>query len=193
MIITADQLREIVPTIKQQDIDKYLPFLQTELPVYHIDTAQRIGGFIAQVAHESAAFAAVREFASGQEYEGRKDLGNTTLGDGVKFKGRGLIQVTGRGNYNWCSEDLFKDNRLLINPALLEQPQFAVESACWYWTKVKPLNAVCDHPEDWQHVWDHNGKTYTKIMWLSLLINGGENSLEERTAYYERARKVLNF
>lgn len=193
MILTEDQLKAIVPAIHQDDVDKYLPWLQTELPVYHIDTPQRIGGFLAQIALESDNFRAVKEYASGQEYEGRRDLGNTTPGDGVKFKGRGLIQITGKGNYSWCSEGLFKDNRLLINPGMLEQPQFAVESACWYWTTAKPLNAICDHPEDWVHIWDHNGKTYTKIMWMTLLVNGGENGLAERTANYERARKSLNF
>lgn len=193
MTLTAEQLKAIVPQIKQADIDKYMPFLQTELPVYHIDTPARIGGFIAQVAHESAYFSAAREFASGKEYEGRKDLGNTTPGDGERFKGRGLIQVTGRGNYGWCSQSLFKDNRLLISPPLLEQPQFAVESACWYWTTVKPLNAVADHPEDWSHIWDHSGKTYSKIEWMTLLVNGGQNGLAERVAFYNRARQVLGF
>lgn len=193
MIITEDQLKAIVPAIQQPDADKYLPFLQSVLPAYHIDTPARIGGFLAQVALESANFSAVREFASGQEYEGRKDLGNTQSGDGVKFKGRGLIQITGRSNYASCSEGMFKDNRLLINPALLEQPQFAVESACWYWTIAKPLNAVCDHPEDWTTVWAHNGKTYTKIMWETLLVNGGQNGIVERTANYARARAVLGF
>ncbi len=193
MTITQDQLKAIVPAIKDADMAKYLPWLQTELPVYRIDTPQRIGGFIAQVAHESASFSAVREFASGKEYEGRKGLGNTQIGDGEKFKGRGLIQITGRGNYAWCSEDLFKDNRLLINPALLEQPQFAVESACWFWTTAKPLNAICDHPEDWVHIWDHDGRTYSKVEWMTLLVNGGQNGLTERVSFYQRARQVLNF
>src|ERR1700761_9555820 len=126
MVLTAEQLKAIVPAIHPDDLAKYIPLLQTELVAAHIDTPQRVGGFIAQVALESANFSAVKEFASGKEYEGRKDLGNTQVGDGEKFKGRGLIQITGRGNYNWCSQDVFKDNRLLQNPAMLEQPQFAV-------------------------------------------------------------------
>jgi putative chitinase len=146
-----------------------------------------------QVAHESANFAAVREFASGNLYEGRKDLGNIHPGDGAKFKGRGLIQITGRGNYRWCSKDLLGNNSLEDNPELLTTPMLAVQSACWYWTVVKPMNAVCDHPEDWTHVWDHNGKTYTKIQWMTLLINGGQNGIAERTANYDRAKKVLGF
>lgn len=193
MIITASELKEIIPAISEKALNTYISLLNTFMSKHHIDTPQRIGGFIAQVAHESANFAAVREYASGKEYEGRKDLGNVNPGDGEKFKGRGLIQITGRGNYKWCSESLFLDNRLLINPALLEQPDLAVESACWYWTVAKPMNAICDYPEDWTHVWGKNEKTYTKIGWMTLLVNGGQNGLPERMANYERARKVLNF
>lgn len=193
MTITADQLKAILPAITQANVDLYLPFLQQLLPHYHIDTAQRIGGFLAQVGEESINLSHVKELASGAEYEGRLQLGNTQVGDGVRFKGRGLIQITGRGNYAWCGKDLFGDNRLLVNPDLLMRPEFAVQSACWYWTTAKPLNAVCDHPEDWQTIWHQNGQTYTKIMWMTLLINGGENGLDVRTANYERARKVLNF
>lgn len=193
MTLTSDQLKAILPAITQANLDLYLPFLQQLLPEYHIDTPQRLGGFLAQVGEESINLSAVKEGDSGARYENSARLGNVEPGDGPRFKGRGLIQVTGRGNYKWCSESLFKDNRLLINPALLEKPQFAVESACWYWTVVKPLNAICDHPEDWSTVWKENDKTYTKIMWMTLLINGGENGLDVRTANYERARKVLNF
>lgn len=193
MILTADQLKAIVPAIKQGAIDTYLPHLNTFLPKYEINTPQRIGGFLAQTAEESINFSAVRELASGKEYEGRADLGNTSEGDGVKYKGRGLIQVTGKGNYKWCSRDLFGDDRLLTNPELLTTPQYAVQSACWFWKVAKPLNAICDHPEDWEHTWDHNGKTYTKIMWMTLIVNGGQNGIDVRTANYARARQVLNF
>lgn len=193
MIITAEQLLGVLPAIKQGAIDAYLPHLNNFLPVYEINTPQRVGGFIAQVGHESANFSAVREYASGQAYEGRKDLGNDQPGDGVMYKGRGLIQITGKGNYKWCSRDLFKDDRLITTPDLLTTPQYAVQSACWFWKTAKPMNGVSDHPEDWTRVWEHNGKTYTKIQWMTLLINGGQNGIDERTANYNRARTVLNF
>ncbi|HET6255879.1 MAG TPA: glycoside hydrolase family 19 protein [Puia sp.] len=193
--MTIDQsiLQAIVPGITPGNLALYLPFLQQLLPHYHIDTPQRIGGFLAQVAEESINFSHVKELATGAEYEGRSDLGNIHPGDGVKYKGRGLIQITGRGNYQWCSKDIFADDRLLVNPDLLLQPEYAIQSACWFWTTAKPLNAVCDHPEDWTTVWHHNGKTYTKIQWMTLLVNGGQNGIDVRTANYERARKVLNF
>lgn len=193
MTLTADQLKAIVPVIKQAAIDAYLPHLNMFMLKYDIVSPQRIGAFIAQTAEESINFSAVRELASGQAYEARKNLGNTEPGDGVKFKGRGLIQITGKGNYKWCSSDLFGDDRLIDTPELLTSPQYAVQSACWFWEVAKGLNAVADHPEDWTHLWDHNDKTYTKIQWITLLINGGQNGIDVRTANYNRAREVLSF
>lgn len=201
-MITAEQLKAIVPAIHDADLQKYLPWLQAEMNAYQINTPQRIGGFIAQCAHESINFSKVLEDITDAEAERNygpasregKNLANKTPGDGAKFKGRGLIQITGHGNYAWCSEDMFKDNRLMINPGLLEQPQFAVESACWFFSKAKPLNGVCDHPEDWTHLWSENGKTYTKFEWMTLLVNGtAMDGLAHREEFYQRARQVLSF
>lgn len=191
MNLTADILKGILPHITAANIDKWLPLLQEILPAYDINTPQRLGGYLAQVGEESESFAAVIEDDSGEEYNGRKDLGNTQPGDGPRFKGRGPIQITGRNNYEWCSKDLFNDDRLVKDPTLLEDPATGVKASCWFWTVVKPLNKVCDHPEDWTTVF--KGKTYTKIMWLTLLINGGENGLPVREANYARARQILNF
>ena len=192
MTITADQLKAILPHIKDSDLQTYLPLLQQLLPAWHIDTAQRVGGFLAQTGEESISFSATRELGTGHEYEGRKDLGNSQPGDGPKFKGRGLIQITGRNNYEWCSKDVYGDeNKLLENPELLEEPEAAVNSACWFWTVVKPLNKICDYSENWTTVFKK--KTYTKIAWLTLLVNGGENGLDVRTANYQRARKALGY
>ena len=91
--------------------------------------------FIAQIGHESGQLKYSEEIASGKAYEGRKDLGNTQQGDGVKFKGRGLIQITGRFNYIQLSKDLGED--FIKNPELLSTPKYAVQSACWFWNKNK--------------------------------------------------------
>lgn len=189
MILTADQLPQLVPLIKPAAVDTFLPHLVTYMPQFDISTVQRIGGFIAQVAWESANFTAVIEKASGSLYEGSERLGNIYPGDGPKFKGRGLIQITGRNNYTSCSKALFQDLRLLDNPDILATPQYAVMSACWYWQGWK-LNEVCDEPEEWTHPGEHH---YTKIQWMTVEINGGLNGIAGRVANYQRARQVLNF
>ena len=130
MKITPEQLKAIVPHISKDALATYVPLLNDIFPKWEINTPQRIQMFIAQVAHESGSFKYTRELASGNAYEGRKDLGNIFPGDGKKFKGKGLIQVTGRNNYQECSLALFGDNKLLLNPDILATPQYAVESPC---------------------------------------------------------------
>lgn len=196
MILTKDQLVELVPACPLQQVAIYAPILAQYLPVYKIDTPARIGAFIAQTAFESSNFMATTEYASGHEYEGRKDLGNVNPGDGVKFKGRGLIQVTGRNNYHNCSKVLYGDERLLDTPELLAQPDGAVRSACWYWTKPllkdgESIMDFCDKPENYSHVWDNH--SWTKVQWITILVNGGLNGIAQRTANYQRAQHILGF
>lgn len=110
---------------------------------YEVNNPKRIAAFLAQTIVESAAFTATREFDSGSAYEGRVDLGNVFKGDGKKFKGRGYLQITGRNNYAACSKALFGDDTLLNNPDLLATPQYAMQSALWYW-KDRGLNVLAD-------------------------------------------------
>lgn len=110
---------------------------------YEVNNYKRIAAFFSQTIHESASFTATREFASGSAYEGRKDLGNVFKGDGVKFKGRGYIQITGRNNYAAVSKHIFGDDTLLRNPDLLSTPQYALQSALWFW-KDRGLNELAD-------------------------------------------------
>lgn len=189
MILTADQLAKLVPLIKPSAVSTFLPHLQRLMPQYGIDTAPRIGGFIAQTAEESINFSYVLERDSGKKYEMRADLGNNVMGDGVKFRGRGIIQITGKTMYQAVSLELFNDERLLLTPELLTAPQYAVQSACWFWKK-KGLNLVADEPEDYVKAGPHQ---YSKLQWMTVLINGGLNGIVERTANYQRARQVLNF
>lgn len=174
--MTIDQLQYIMPQASKGIIETYLPHLNIFMPKYGIDNTKRQAAFIAQLAHESGQFRYVRELASGKAYEGRKDLGNVHIGDGVKYKGRGLIQITGRSNYNLCSIALTgKSETLLDNPELLTAPCYAVESACWFWA-VKLLNEYADKD---------NFESITKR------INGGLAGYQDRIKYWEAAKKIL--
>jgi putative chitinase len=143
-----------------------------------INTRLRIAAFLAQIGHESGSLVYSKELGGPSyfaKYDGRKDLGNTQPGDGAKFCGRGLIQVTGRANYGRASQALFGDDRLLKTPELLEQPEWAAKSAVWYWS-TRNLNALAD------------ADRFTDI---TKAINGGTNGLEDRKARYKYALTVL--
>lgn len=155
-------------------VEPYVGFLNKYCSRYEIDTPIRLAAFLAQIGHESGRFCYTEEIASGAAYEGRKDLGNVCAGDGVRYKGRGLIQLTGRSNYAALSKDLGVD--FVGNPALLAEPEYAVWSACWFWHKRK-LNDLAD-----------NGffRDITKR------INGGYRGLEDREKLYEKCKRMLN-
>lgn len=140
--LTAKDLLKIMPYARTR-IDTFLVPLANAMLEFDINTPARQASFLAQVGHESGQLRYVRELADGKAYEGRKDLGNTVAGDGPKFKGRGLIQITGRANYKACSLALFGDERLLDRPELLEQTVNACRSAGWFW-KTRGLNELAD-------------------------------------------------
>ena len=148
--------------------------LNAAMSEYSIDwTPVREAAFLAQIAHESGSFNYVRELASGEAYEGRADLGNMAEGDGVRFKGRRLIQITGRSNYIACGDALGVD--LVDEPSLLERPDLAARSAAWWWD-AHGCNGIADSGD---------------FRALTKRINGGYNGLAERLAYYERAKEAL--
>ncbi|MGX9697009.1 glycoside hydrolase family 19 protein [Janthinobacterium lividum] len=151
----------------------FLAPLNAAMAEFSIDTPQRRASFLAQVGHESGQLRYVRELASGAAYEGRADLGNVIAGDGVRFKGRGLLQVTGRANYAACGVALDLD--LLAAPQLLEQTTAACRSAGWFW-QSRGLNRLADAGDQER---------------VTRRINGGVNGLAERLALYAAARKVL--
>ena len=108
---------------------------------YAIDTPRRIAHFLAQIAYESDGFCATEEYADGRAYEGRRDLGNVEPGDGARFKGRGLIQLTGRMNYAITGKALGLD--LVRNPLSVNDPAIYLLVACAFWTRLK-INAPSD-------------------------------------------------
>lgn len=144
---------------------------------YNITTTLRLAHFLSQCAHESGNFKWVVEFASGKAYEGRKDLGNTEPGDGVKFKGRGYIQLTGRANYTnfsaFCGEDC------VTNPDLVAT-KYPMMSAGYFFNKVK-LWPICD-----------KGSDVATITAVTRKVNGGTNGLDDRIQYFNKFYKLLN-
>jgi len=177
--MTRDQLLAIMPHAKKR-IDVFLPHLAAAMAEYEINTPARQAAFLAQIGHESGQLLYVRELASGQAYdvgELAMRLGNTPEDDddGERYKGRGLIQVTGRDNYLSCSMALFGDDRLLHFPELLEDARNACRSAAWFW-RSHGLNELADAG---------NFRRITK------LINGGYTHYEQRLALHEKAREVL--
>ncbi len=176
MPITEQQLLQTLPSVGHQ-AGVFVSALNTAMNRYGIVGTPRVAAFIAQVGHESGQFRWVREIwgptVQQAAYEGRADLGNTAKGDGSKYRGRGLLQITGRGNYAACGEALGLD--LVNQPNLLELPQHAAMSAAWFWS-TRGLNTLADQGE------------FVKI---TRRVNGGTNGLADRQALYEKALKVL--
>ncbi|MFJ4064790.1 glycoside hydrolase family 19 protein [Pseudomonas sp. NPDC089996] len=181
-MLTESQLLQILPNARPV-ADVFLAALNVALPRWEIDKPKRLAAFIAQVGHESGEFRYLTELGS-EHYLARYDTGRLALSlgntpqadnDGQLYCGRGLIQITGRSNYEACSRALFGDERLLAQPRLLEQPRWACESAAWFWHS-RGLNALADRGE-FNRITRH--------------INGGLNGLEERLKLWARAREVL--
>lgn len=170
--MTLDQLRKVMPYSAGR-LDAFAQPLNDAMAEFGITTNRRQAAFIAQVAHESGELRFTREIASGKDYEGRADLGNTQPGDGPTFKGRGLIQITGRTNYEACGEAL--NLPLIANPSLLEVPAGASRSAAWFW-KSHGLNELADTD---------------KFFSITKRVNGGYTHGDERLGYYLVARKEL--
>jgi putative chitinase len=142
--------------------------VETELEKCHL---------LAQLGHESDGFRTAQEYASGAKYEGRKDLGNTQPGDGKRFKGRGLIQITGRTNYTAYSSWKYGDDRCVRDPSMLEEPQEAVDASLWYWKIFRPAcsrKALLDDVEG-----------------VTRAINGGLNGLVDRKARLAHAKELF--
>ena len=173
-MITLADLQAICPRTKAAKLSLYVEPLNATMEEFEISAnVARETHFLAQVAHESGGFNYVRELASGEAYEGRSDLGNNEIGDGVRFKGRGLIQITGRSNYADCGTALGAD--LVANPELLEQPDLAARSAGWFWNS-RHLNEYADKGD---------ARAITKR------INGGLNGYQDRLTYLQLAQERL--
>jgi putative chitinase len=166
-------LRAIAPRGKRWIIAGLADAMPRAIEIAALDTPRRLAHFLAQLAHESDGFATTVEYASGAAYEGRRDLGNTQPGDGKRFKGRGLIQLTGRANYQKFGK--------IIGVNLISDPDFAAKfpwaalTAAVYW-RDRALNADADADD---------------IRGVTKKINGGYNGLAQRAAYLKAAKRAL--
>jgi len=181
---------------------KWFEPLQETFEKYQINTPKRQACFIGQCMHESGGFKFLRENLNysakalmntwpsrfpdadtaekferqpekiaNKVYSGR--MGNTEDGDGAKYIGRGLIQLTGKDNYMAFGEAIGED--LVSNPQLVEQPRYAALSAGWFWNK-RGLNALADAMD---------------VTTMTVRINGGRIGIDDRIAKINKALDIL--
>lgn len=203
MIITVEQLIKLDAT--KEDAEKYCQYLNKYMEKYEINTIERVRHCVAQICVESGCFRTKKEdlFYSAKRltevwpkrfptiesatpyaknpvalaekvYGGR--MGNNNPGEGGKYLGRGLKQLTGKENYTNFSRDTGID--AVNNPELLEQPEYACLSACWFWNSKK-LNKIADK----------GGEEVVKE--ITLIVNGGLTAYNERLKYYKKAVGVF--
>jgi putative chitinase len=204
-VITRDQLAQLIPG--NPYVDQWCEALNEILPESGINTPQRVAAFIAQCAHESGGFRALKEnlnyrpetlrklfskyfptdelarqyaaMPNKQEaianriYASRMGNGDEASGDGFRFCGRGLIQLTGRDNYTFFAGSL--DIPVEEAAEYLQTFEGAVQSACWFW-ETNNLNQWADKDD---------------ILTLTKRINGGTIGLADREKHYEHAKHVL--
>jgi putative chitinase len=181
-VITEYVLKSIMPAARAQDVADFCPAINAAMREFGITTPVRQAAFLGQIAVESDQFWHSRdhygtkrgeEYASGSGYEGRKDLGNIHPGDGVKFKGHGLLQTTGAANHEKVHQALGID--CVNHPELLCEPEGAARAAGYYW-KHHGCNELADAG---------------KFEAITHIINGGINGLERRNQFWAVAKTTL--
>lgn len=187
--MTIGQLKE-ASCSTVTNAEKFQAYISDSCTKFDISTPIRQLCFLAQVGHESGGLFYTQELASGDAYEGRADLGNTQAGDGPKFKGRGLIQITGRNNYHLAGAALganFIDEPSLlggknINECTPDQLKFAALSAGWFWD-LRKLNLVADKIDIKEPI--DQGTNLQYYMQITKMINGGYHGLADRLTRYK--------
>jgi putative chitinase len=173
---SSAKLQGIMPHATARNVATYAPVLAAKMAARGLDAPLRQAHFLAQLGHESGELRYTEELASGVAYEGRTDLGNTHPGDGRKFKGRGLIQLTGRANYAAYGTAIGID---LIDGdncrRLATDPELAVDVACWFWER-HGLSPLADQDD---------------VRAITRRINGGLNGLAERERLLGRGKFFL--
>ena len=183
-MLTAKQLQAIMPATPAAKREALLPFLQAAMTEFAIETPAREAAFVAQLAHESGQFRFMEEIWGPTPAQRRYEpvstlaatLGNSETGDGLRFKGRGPIQITGRANYKRFGDLLGID--LVSDPARAARPELAFRIAGLFWSK-KGLSELADRATD---------EAFREI---TRRINGGFNGLEDRRKFYAAACAAL--
>ncbi|HEY8084041.1 MAG TPA: glycoside hydrolase family 19 protein [Methylophilaceae bacterium] len=178
--VTAEQIMKIMPSARASDVQRLLPHINAAMQKYDITTAPREAAFLAQVAQETGDLNYLEEIDNGtnySKYEGSKKLGNTQPGDGARFRGRGLMQTSGRANYEETGKALGVD--LINHPELLLTPKLAAASAAQYF-QLRNLNELADKS-------DINAITKA----VNGTNNGPQTNLSRRQQAYITGMKVL--
>jgi len=185
MLVSREQLSLVMGSASSDLIEKYLVPINEAMKIFGITTPLRIAHFLAQIAHETGELKFSEEISSGAQYEGRRSLGNTQPGDGERFKGRGLLQLTGRSNYEHCEvflRSIPKYAALDITSSTASASQVATDPylaalvSGYYWSKLKPrLNSVADSND---------------LFWVSVYVNGW--AVQKIPYYPDREREPNN-
>lgn len=175
MKISEANIRLIMGNAKESRIKDFVESFNQYSETFGINTPLRAAHYIAQVAHETGELRWLEELASGQQYEGRKDLGNTRPGDGRRFKGRGYLQTTGRANYQRYASSRYCNGDLMSHPEWLAKQPGCQKASMFFWM-TRGLNELADRD---------NGEAVTRR------INGGINGLAQRLYYLRKAKGVF--
>lgn len=175
LAVTEEKLHRLVPTGKPAIIAGIAAGFDWQAAGYGVTTRLRICHFVAQAAHETDRFRTLQEYGNAAyfaRYEGRRDLGNVQAGDGARFHGRGVFQLTGRSNYRRYGALLGLD--LEVNPELAKDPAISLAIAFAYW-RERGINEAADADD---------------VVRVTRLINGGRNGLVERTRLLAVAKEI---
>jgi putative chitinase len=191
--LTSEQIAKATGS-SLENAEKFRPHLNKYMDKYGINTPERVLAFLAQVGTESGGLVYTREQGSDSyfnKYDGRTDLGNIYAGDGLRFKGRGLIQLTGRANYQSMSQKIGKD--IVSNPTLVEEPDLATEVSTIFWRdRVRDglsLNQWADKFDLARPIQDTtNWKVHENI---TRAINGGTNGINDRANRLIQGQQII--
>lgn len=174
-----DLLKACYPNSKAENRARYAVHLLDTAWAYSINRPLRLSHWLAQLGHESGELKYSEEIASGRAYEWRKDLGNTKAGDGVKHKGYGPIQITGKYDQTKYFKYIGKPELINTPSVIATNPAMGADAAGWYWVygKTVDLNRIADKDN---------------VTLITKLVNGGYNGLDDRKRLLTLCKRAVN-